>query len=271
MIAIIVADAPPAFRADSKSMLLIEMADFVIAVRTYKRAELFQRATLRVLRDAGLTDRLHVFVGSDIEEYRAREPHLRYVTVPAGGANAIRAICDHFPRGQPIVFLDDDLEEWFWFDVSANTVRHDRLIEFLTEGFEHAPFTFKSMTNKHWMRSLPPFRPTYATMAGCYFGAYNEPELIGTALAHCDDLVRTVQYLQVGRVPWAWQHAGFKTAYAKNPGGLQESGDRTDTLDVCLTILPYVNDWVRPEPEQQKCGYWSLRLLPAATLKARLN
>lgn len=247
------------------------MVDYVVAVRSYKRAEMFQRATLRVLREQGLIDRLYVFVGSDIEEYRMREPELRYVSVPAGGANAIRAICNHFPRGQPIVFLDDDLEEWFWFDVSENAVRHDRLHEFLTDGFAHAPFSFKSMTNKHWMRSLPPFRPSYSTMAGCYFGAFNEPELIGTEQAHCDDLVRTVHYFAAGRVPWAWQHAGFKTAYAKNAGGLQASGDRTDTLAICHTIRPSVADWVRPEVEQQACGYWALRLLAPSTLKARLR
>ena len=235
------------------------------------RAELFQRATLRVIREQGLLDRLYVFVGSDIEEYRTREPELRYVQAPAGGANAIRAICEYFPRGTPIVFLDDDLESWFWFDVSDNVVRIDGLHRYLTDGFEHAPFSFKSMTNKHWMRSLPAFRPSYSTMAGCYFGAFNEPELITTEQAHCDDLVRTVHYFAAGRVPWAWCHAGFKTAYAKNAGGLQASGDRTDTLAVCHAILPSVRDWVRPDAEQQTCGYWALRLLPAATLKKRLG
>lgn len=247
------------------------MAEYVIAVRSYKRAELFQRSTLQIIKEQGLLERLYVFVGSDLSEYTALEPDLRYVSVPAGGANAIRAICEYFPRGQPIVFLDDDLEEWFWFDISANTIHHDRLHEFLADGFAHAPFSFKSLTNKHWMRSLPPFRPSYSTMAGCFFGAFNEPELITTEQAHCDDLVRTVAYFNVGRVPWAWQHAGFKTAYAKNAGGLQSSGDRTDTLSVCHSILPSVRDWVRPEPGQQKCGLWSLRLLSTSTLKKRLT
>jgi hypothetical protein len=246
------------------------MVDYVIAVRTYKRAELFQRATLRVLREQGLVDRLYVFVGSDISEYLTLEPDLRYLAAPVGGQHAIRAICDHFPRGTPIVFLDDDLEEWFWFDVSANTFHHDRLHEHLTEGFTHAPFTLKSLTNRHWMKSLPPFRPSYGTMAGSFFGAYNEPELITTATAHMDDLVRTVQYFKIGKVPWAWQHAGFKTRYATNPGGLQASGDRTDTHAICLSVYDSVKDWVKADPKQHKCGPWHLELISAAAIKKKV-
>lgn len=247
------------------------MADYVVAVRTYKRAEMFQRSTLRLLREQGLADRLYVFVGSDIEEYRALEPELRYVSVPVGCANAVRGICEHFPRGQPIFFMDDDLEEWFWFDTSANAVRHDRLHEFITEGFTHAPFTFKSMTNRYWMKNVKPFKPIYSNMTGGYFGAFNEPELITTTTGHCEDLLRTVQYLKTKRIPWAWQHAGFKTKYATNPGGLQASGERTDTLAVCHTIYPEVSEWVHPVPEQQKCGLWFWRLLAPSTLKARLR
>ena len=89
------------------------MGDFVVAVRTYQRAALFQRCTLQILRDQNLADRLTVFVGSDIAEYRALEPDLVYVQAPKGGHNAIRAICEHYPRGTPILFLDDDLES-FW-------------------------------------------------------------------------------------------------------------------------------------------------------------
>jgi len=268
-IAIIVADAPPAARADSKSISYTRMTDYVITVRTYKRPELFQRATLRVLRDQGLLDRLYVFVGSDIAEYAALEPSLRYIQAPVGGHNAIRAICDYFPRGQPILFLDDDLEEFFQYDVLSDSFQHHGLHELVVSGFAHAPFTFKSMTNRFWMKSLPSGRPSYSTMAGCYFGSYNEPELITTDTAHCDDLLRTVAYLKRGRVPWAWQYAGFKTKYAKNPGGLQESGDRTDTLAVCHSIGPQLEGWVSGIV-QQACGFYAWKLLSAATLKKKI-
>jgi hypothetical protein len=246
--------------------------DYVVAVRTYKRPELFRDATLAVLTKQNLLDRLHVFVGSDIAEYEAVCGPLRYHSVPVGGHNAIRAICQFFPRGQPIVFLDDDLETFYNYDWATDTFADTGLGDLLTNGFEiNTPFGFGFLTNKHWLRKQRPFRPSYTTLAGCAFCAINEPEVITTPTAHCDDLVRTVQYFKKGCVPYVFSGAGFKTKYARNPGGLQASGDRADTLAVCHAILPSISDWVRSEPEQQKCGLWAWKLLPAMTLRKRLT
>jgi hypothetical protein len=271
-IVIRVAEAPPAFRASVKSIAYLGFMDYVIAVRTYKRPIMFSRFTLRVLRDQHVDDRLYVFVGSDIEEYRVFEPDLRYIQVPVGGANARKAICEYFPRGTPILFLDDDLETFFRYDPDTDSFKHDGLHDLIVQGFEHAPFTFQSITNRLWLRGAKElFRPIYSTMAGSFFGAYNEPENILTPTSHCDELSRTVNYLKEGRVPWSYIGAGFKTKYAKNPGGLADSGDRDDTRAICESLLPLVADWVQPDIFQQPCGLWAIKLLPAITLKKRLK
>jgi hypothetical protein len=234
---------------------------YQIAVRTYERARPFQSKTLQVLRDCGLTETLTVFVGSDIAPYRALEPDLRYVQVRKGGANAIADICAYYERDTPILFLDDDLESFYGGHLPT-------LIE---QGFARADvWGFGFITNKFWLTECEEWGPRYATLAGCAFGARNRPEIIVTPTGHCGDLTRTVKCFQAGVIPHIWKKAGFKTRYAKNAGGLQSSGERDDTKAVCESLLPQLEGWVRGL-HQLKCGYWAVRLLPAATLRAKLR
>lgn len=217
--------------------------DYVIAVRTYKRAVHFRSNTLQVIKEQGLLDRLFVFVGSDLEEYKEMEPDLRYIAVPPGGHNAIRAICEYFPRGTPIFFMDDDLANFKMYDLSSDSFKIDGLHEVIVEGFSHAPFCFGFLTNKKWLRVSPRIRPTYGCMPTTAFGAFNEPELINTTHAHLDDTLRAIQYLKIGRVPHVFPGASFKTYYGKTDGGLQASGDRNNTLQVCHEVADQVAGW----------------------------
>jgi hypothetical protein len=235
-----------------------------IAVRTYERPTQFQAKTLRVLRGAGLTDALTVFVGSDLREYTDLEPDLRYVQVRKGGANAIADICAHYPRDTPIMFLDDDLESFFGGD----------LAHMIEEGFKRADvWGFGYVSNPLWASTMADWGPRYATLGGSSFGARNRPELITTTVAHCDDIVRTIQYFRAGVIPYVWKKAGFKTRYTKNAGGLQSSGERADTKAVCeeLVKTPDVKDWCRGIWQHRlSCGLWEIKLLSPAAVKARL-
>jgi hypothetical protein len=235
--------------------------EYVIAVRTFERPSLFQQATLRILREQNLLGRLTVFVGSDIDAYMELEPDLQYVAVPKGGAEAIRAICAHYPRMTPILFLDDDLEKWWGGNLGELTQRAFQTSSFWGFGF---------LTNKLWMSKSPEWGPRYSACSGCAFGAMNVPELITTQYGHADDTVRTIQYLRHGIVPSAYHHAGFKTRYTKNPGGLQASGDRADTKMISELIAPTISDWISGIVLQKE-GVWAPKLLPAAALKKKLR
>ena len=242
------------------------MTDYVIAVPTYKRADHFQRNTLQVLRDHGLVDRLFVFVGSDLAEYKALEPDLRYVSVPVGKHRAVKAICEYFPVGQAILFMDDDLSDYCMYDASSDGFIRTGLADVIAEGFAHAPFSFGFLRNRLWLRKSPRLRPQYGLMAGGFFGVFNQPELITTTHASLDDTLRTIQYLKAGIVPWTFPGASFKTYYGKTPGGLQASGDRADTRKVCEEVAdqvqPFCSEMVL-HPE----GLWAWKWKPAATVR----
>jgi hypothetical protein len=245
--------------------------DYVIAVRTYNRAAMFQTHTLQLIREQGLLDRLYVFVGSDIAPYSALHPG-RYIQVPVGGHNAIRAICEYFPRGQPIFFLDDDLKDYRCWDASAQMFRTDNLDAIIQMGFHASrdPFSFGFMRNKLWLARSPSIRKNYGSMSGSAFGAINEPELISTSHAHLDDTLRAIQYLRLGRVPLTLPGCSFTTAYAKTDGGMQSSGDRANTLQVCEEVREQVAGWCSAIV-QQPCGLFAWKWLPHTSIRKRVK
>lgn len=212
--------------------------EYVIAVRSYARASVFPLKTYAMLNHNGLTERLYIFVANATEKrlYEAAlagQPYKAIVIGKLGGANAIRAICEYFPVGQRIVFMDDDLDRFFDFDKSGKfRANSDQLGLYLEDGFETIDryqcggFTFSFMSNKMWLNGKPfkEFRPF--TLAGNFFGTRNDPALITTEYSHGDDLVRSVRFLEkYGGVLVYWP-AGFVTHYGKEAGGLQASGNR---------------------------------------------
>jgi hypothetical protein len=212
--------------------------EFVIAVRSYARAKVFPEKTYRMLEHNGLTDRLYIFVANDVEKkaYEAALAGKEYrgiIVGELGGAQAIRAICQYFPRRKRIVFMDDDLDRFFAagedgvFDRDSKNLRR-----YLDDGFrtidrwDLGAFTFSFMSNGLWLRGKPfkEFRPF--TLAGNFFGTRNDPSMITTEYSHGDDLVRSVRFLEKFSGVLVYWWAGFATRYGKESGGLQASGNR---------------------------------------------
>lgn len=212
--------------------------DYVIAVRSYARAAIFPQKTYRMLEHNGLTDRLYIFVADAAEAARyeaalAGKQYRKIIVGQLGGANAIRAICKYFPKGQRIVFMDDDLDRFFEFSRAGDFTKDStKLAKYLEDGFatideyKCGSFTFSFMSNKMWLAGKPfkEFRPFM--VAGNFFGVRNDPDMITTEYSHGDDIVRTVRYIERygGTLVYWW--AGFSTKYGKEAGGLQASGNR---------------------------------------------
>lgn len=224
--------------ASGRFLLPRSTEEYIIAVRSYARSAVFPLKTYRMLEHNGLTDRLYIFVANAAEKRLYEEalgdrPYKAIIVGELGGANAIRAICRYFPRGQRIVFMDDDLDRFFDFSRTGKfRADSDDLARYLEDGFETidrfecGAFTCSFMSNKLWLAGKPfkEFRPF--TLAGNFFGTRNDPDMITTEYSHGDDLVRSVRYLErYGGVLVYWW-AGFVTRYGKEEGGLQASGNR---------------------------------------------
>jgi hypothetical protein len=234
-----------------------------------------------------LTDRLYIFVANQAEKrlYEAAlagRPYREIVVGKLGGANAIRAICQYFPVGQRIVFMDDDLDRFFDF-AEDGSFRADstQLHKYLVDGFDSIDryncggFTFSFMSNKLWLRGKPfkEFRPF--TLAGNFFGVRNDPAMITTKYSHGDDLARSVRYMEkYGGVLVYWW-AGFATRYGKEAGGMQASGNRgsaAETLRKTAEVSwaeynsdPLMQAYVMPPAQEKGNPFVSMKMkaLPA--------
>ena len=87
--------------------------DYTIAIPTYKRLNVFRRKTYRLLKRYNLCERVVLFLQcpEDVKEYTEAFPELKYVEAPSGFLNCINFITQHFPVGQPVVQMHDDVAQ----------------------------------------------------------------------------------------------------------------------------------------------------------------
>ncbi len=229
-----------------------------------------------------MTDNLYVFVASDEEKaiYQGAldgQPYKAIIVGQLGGANAIRAICNYFPIGQRILFMDDDLSDFSYVDKQYKLHRKScKLREFVEDGFalidQHdcGAFTFDFVSNAYWLRDSPLKLIRPFTLAGNFFGARNDPSMITTTHAHGDDLVRSVRYIHKYGGVLVYRGAAFRTKYGKLTGGLQQSGDRTNTAQITHELYesdPLLQSYATPPFIEKHTGYTSMRLKPLHLLK----
>ena len=267
------------------------MSEYVVAVRTYLRSHIFPHKTYSMLKHNGLTDCLYIFVASTEEKALYEhalegQPYKEIIVGLPGGANAIRAICSHFPIGQRIAFIDDDHDSFFEYDQEGKIRKNsDNLKYYLNDGFAMidthncGAFTFSFIQNAFWLRKkeFKEIRPF--TLAGSFFCTRNQPELITTDYSHGDDIVRSVRYLdRYGGVLVYWK-AGFVTKYGTLEGGLQSSGDRgSDTLKTTHDIswAEYLSDpllqcYAHPPKQEKTNPFVSMKMKSLAALRKAMR
>jgi len=261
------------------------MADFVVAVRTYKRYDTFLKRTYKTLEENGLLDRLYIFVANEEEKqlYLTALEGKQYkelvVGVP-GCAAVANFIVNYFPVGKPIVFCDDDLYRFFTIsEAGVYNKRATNLKDYILDAFATTKeagtngWNFSFISNKFYLKGKPfkEFRPFQ--LSGTFYGCFNEPLLIvPDGSSHCEDSVRTVQISErYGGILVYWW-GGFETYYVTEPGGIQASDDRKDTksnTEFYYNETPGAKTWLKP-PHFVKEGVWQLRLLPINTVKKNL-
>ena len=89
------------------------MKHYVIAIRSYRRADTIKNKTLRILKDDKIPkDNIYIFVGSDeIDTYKKSVgPGYHILDGGSEGTNACnKKIINYFPKNQYIIQTDDDI------------------------------------------------------------------------------------------------------------------------------------------------------------------
>jgi hypothetical protein len=116
-------------------------ADYVVAIPSYNRPDVLPEKTLKTLSDGGVPAKLvHIFVANKAEEKRyldAVPKHLygKIVVGKIGITNQRKFIIKHYPVGQAIVSVDDDVEGLFKKKNDKELTRVTDVHQFFKEAF----------------------------------------------------------------------------------------------------------------------------------------
>jgi hypothetical protein len=206
-----------------------------VAVPSFRRPETLARKTLRLLDRAGLLGVTTVFVEASERDAYAEVASRWGVALGVGAPgmdgqmNAIRAA---YPQGQPILQIDDDVDQLVVRRSPRVVVPLDDVAGFVGRAFD-------AMRNRRcslWGLSptANPFYMSNAIKVGLYFcdgtvhGFLNDrsPEFATTVPVKTDYERCLLAYARDGAV-CRFDGVAFESRIYREPGGLQASGTRS--------------------------------------------
>ena len=213
---------------------------YVIAIPSYKRAELLSRKTLKTLVDYNIPrNRIFVFVANQEEEKIYKETLDKktygHIIVGIKGLNNQRNfISRYFPIGQEIVNLDDDLAGFNILKTHGSTFNKKE--NYLTKLPDFDLFireSFKSLKNNGlFLWGIYPINNPYfmtpkttqdlRLIVGPCWGNINRhsSDLILT-IDEKEDVERTLQYYTKDKGVMRFNNISVATSYYVNQGGMQ--------------------------------------------------
>lgn len=278
------ANASERRRMTQKSKLVgSENDDYLIAIPSYKRPETLRDKTLATLKHYKIPAwKIYVFVASSEEAEIYRKTLLKgtYGTIVIGvpGMAAIRNfITRYFIEGTKILNVDDDIKGFLEYSETAK--RHEmplrNLDSFVKNAFKESLKTgyrlwgVYPVANGFFMKDGPP-STDLKYIIGCFWGIRNPgPKVLTMTIDDKEDYLRSlIMYLVDGGVI-RYRNVAPKTAYYKEPGGMQEERTKSRVSSSAIALhktfptLTKLND-------TKKSGYLELRLKDTREGSARV-
>lgn len=213
------------------------MKDYVVCIPSYKRSDVCKDKTLATLHRHKIpASKIYVYVANkdEYEVYKNVLPKNHYHKLVVGIVGLVPQrdfIERSFPKDQPIVFMDDDVES---IDLSLSPkFKGGSLHKFLKQAFQ-----ITKKENAHIWGVYPVFNPFFREpreeistvlnyIVGAFYGVINRPGLKSLDLnitrdfgGQKEDVERTIKYfIEDGKVV-RFNKIGFTTKYYGKEGGL---------------------------------------------------
>ncbi len=247
--------------------------DYIVAIPSYKRTETLKEKTLAVLQHYKIpASKIFIFVADKEEEENYRKAldskcYNKIIVGVKGLAPVRNFIAGYFPLGKKIVFCDDDIKGFLEFDESKP--RHEKelvnLDSIIRRGFEEC----KSHHCRLWGVYPTPngffMKDTVSTdlkfCVGSFFGLINPGNKdLNIPVSEKEDYYRTLRMYQLDGCVVRLNFVAGKTAYYKEPGGMQSDPERKkkqeDAVEFLVKEFP---DWVKRNPNR-KSGFPEIRI-----------
>lgn len=252
---------------------MVEKADWVVVIPSYNRVETLKTKTLALLQKHKIpASKIYVFVANE-EQKKLYEEGLEkgsvgHIVVGVKGLAEVRNfIFKYFPKGAALVEMDDDIRDVL--EYSARAKRHEmpckNLISVFERGFEECKKANARLWGVYPVANGFFMKPTVSKdlrfIIGSFWGCFNPgAEVQLTMGGEKEDYQRTIQFWEADTVVVRLNFVAPKTAYYKEPGGMQE-GDRVAKQR--KTVKAMIKKWpeyIRENPNR-KSGYPEIRLV----------
>lgn len=218
------------------------MADYVVCVPSYKRAETCNEKTLQMLKNNKISaSKIYVYVANDEEykEYSEKLDKKLYHKLVVGIKGLVpqrQFIMEQWKEGQHIVFFDDDVES---IDLSISKLFKGKTLDHF---FKYAFKECKANQSYIW-GVYPVYNPFFREardemstclnyIVGAFYGIINRPNLKSIQLSitkengQKEDVERTIKYFIEDGIVLRFNRVGFVTKYYGKSGGLGTFEDR---------------------------------------------
>ena len=246
--------------------------DWIVVIPSYNRVETLKEKTLAVLKEYKIPkSKIYVFVANEEQKalYEAGVgDDVGHIEVGVKGLAEVRNyIFDFFPKGKHLVCMDDDIRGLIEFD--AGRKRHEKPLVSLEKVFERGFAECKKSGARLWGIYPSPngffMKDTVTTdlrfIIGSFWGCVNPGSEIKLRLgSEKEDYQRTLQFWEADGAVVRLNFVSAKTAYYKEPGGMQEGdrvGKQRKTVKAMLKKWP---QYIKMNP-RRKSGYPEILLV----------
>lgn len=245
----------------------VSKSDYVVAIPSYKRAEILRDKTLSVLHKYDIeSKKIFIFVADKEEEeiYKKTLPEGHYnriVVAKKGLHNARNFINTYFPVGQKIVEADDDIVGFVEFDESKP--RHEKPLTSLKRVIDRGFAEVKKNSARLW--GVYPtangffMKDSVSTdlknIVGPFWGQINPGKEIQLDFSEKEDYLRTLMFYKKDGVVVRLNFVAPKTSYYKTPGGMQSDSERVKKQEVAVKeLIKRYPQYVKVNP-RRKSGF----------------
>jgi hypothetical protein len=212
------------------------MADYIVAIPSYKRAELCNEKTLSMLKKNNIPkQKIYVYVANEEElnEYKKVLDTSLYGKLIVGKKGLVpqrQFIMESWPANKHIVFFDDDVAS---IDLKMSALFKSKTLDYF---FKYAFAECIKQKSFIW-GVYPVFNPFFRKgrgelstclnyIVGAFYGIINRPSLKSIQLTitkengQKEDVERTLKYFVEDGIVLRFNKVGFVTKYYGKSGGL---------------------------------------------------
>uniref|UniRef100_A0A6C0D2Y1 Glycosyltransferase n=1 Tax=viral metagenome TaxID=1070528 RepID=A0A6C0D2Y1_9ZZZZ len=212
------------------------MTDYIVAIPSYKRAQLCNEKTLTMLKKNNIPkQKIYVYVANqeELEEYKKVLDTSLYGKLIVGKKGLVpqrQFIIESWPAGKNIVFFDDDVAS---IDLKMSVLFKSKTLDYF---FKYAFAESKKQKSFIW-GVYPVFNPFFRKgrgelstclnyIVGAFYGIINRPNLKSIQLTitkengQKEDVERTLKYFVEDGIVLRFNKVGFVTKYYGKSGGL---------------------------------------------------